>query len=128
MEDFERLGISNNEERFQPFELKQDWVPVGDYPFPNLPEVVYTVVMTKKKINKAAEFRKMAVFPTVTYVHPCKTMGKGSGCAIFRSSEPTQRLINPGSEEDRLLARLMSEKFSKIKSNNPRSMKAQDVL
>jgi hypothetical protein len=55
-------------------------------------------------------------------------MGKGKGCAIFRSSEPTQRLISPGSEEDRLFARKMSEKFSKTKSDNPRSMKAQDVL
>lgn len=108
--------------------MKTDWIPVGDYPYPNLPELVYTVVMPKKKINKAAEFRKMAKFPTVTYVHNCKTCGKGKGCAIFRSSEPTQKLLNPGSEEDRLLIQKMSEKFSRIKSENPRSMKAQDVL
>lgn len=51
MQDFERVGITNNESRFQPFDLKADWVPVGDYPYPNLPELVYTVVMPKKKIN-----------------------------------------------------------------------------
>ena len=122
--DFERLGISNNPERFQSFTLKQDFVPVGDHPFPTMPEVVYTVVMPKDKINKVAQFRKMAKFPCVTYVHGSKTEGKGKGCAIFRSTEPTVKLLNPGCEEDRLCAKKMSEKFTRIKTENPRSMKA----
>jgi hypothetical protein len=80
------------------------------------------------KINKLAAFRKAAKFPSVTYVHQTKTEGKGKGCAIFRCAEPTFALLDPGCEEDRLNALKMSEKFSKIKTENPRSMKAQDVL
>lgn len=93
-----------------------------------MPEITYTVVMPVKSINKAASFRKSAKFPTVTYVHSSKTEGKGKGCAIFRSAEPSVKLLGSGSEEDRLMIKKMSEKFSKIKSENPRSMKAQDVL
>lgn len=128
MEDFQRLGITNNLERFQAYTMKEDWVPVGDKPYPTMPEVAYSVVMPKKEINKAAMFRKHAKFPTVTYVHNCKTCGKGKGCAIFRSAEPILKLMNPGSEEDRHLVAKMAEKFSKTKSENPRSLKAQDVL
>lgn len=128
MHDFNRLSISNNPTRFQQFVMKRDWVPVGDYPNPQMPETSYTVVMPIKKINKVAQFRKTAKFPTVTYVHSSKTEGIGKGCAIFRSSEPTIKLLNPGSEDDLLCVSKMSEKFSRIKSENPRSMKAQDVL
>ena len=84
--------------------------------------------MPKEKINKVAQFRKQAKFPTVTYVHYSKTEGKGKGCAIFRCAEPTHLLLNPGCEEDRLCAQKMSEKFTRIKTENPRSIKAQDVL
>ena len=87
--DFQRLGIADNPGRFQQFNLREDWIPVGDYPFPRMPEVVYTVIMNKKRINTLASFRKRAKFPTVTYVHSSKSEGKGMGCAIFRSSEPT---------------------------------------
>ena len=69
MADFERLGISNTTQRFQMFILKKDWIPVGDYPYPNLPEITYTCVLDKKKINALAGFRKQFKFPTVTYVH-----------------------------------------------------------
>lgn len=124
MDDFDRLGIANNPARFQKFTMKTDWVPANDLPFPDMPEEVFTVVLAKRKINVIAGFRKMAKFPTVTYVHSSKTEGKGKGCAIFRSSEPTQKLLSPGSEEDRMCAQKMSEKFSRIKSENPRSMKA----
>lgn len=88
--------------------MKTDWTPVGDHPYPTMPDVVYTVNMPKKNINKVAEFRKMAKFPTVTYVHSGKNESKGKGCAIFRSAEPTQRLLNPGSEDDRICAEKMS--------------------
>jgi hypothetical protein len=40
------------------FILKKDWIPVGDYPYPNLPEITYTCVIGKKKINALAGFRK----------------------------------------------------------------------
>lgn len=57
-EDFDRLGITNNPERFQLFTMRTDWIPVGELPYPNMPEAVYTVVMPKAKINKLASFRK----------------------------------------------------------------------
>lgn len=37
-EDFDRLGISNNPERFQLFTMKTDWKPVGELPYPQMPE------------------------------------------------------------------------------------------
>lgn len=50
------------------------------------------------------------------------------GCAIFRAAEPTQRLLSPGSEDDKICTEKMAEKFTKITKENPKSMKAQDVL
>lgn len=69
MADFERLRIANNPERFQSFVLKKDWIPVADFPYPTLPEITYTSVLEKKKINELAGYRKQFKFPTATYVH-----------------------------------------------------------
>ena len=104
--------------------LKQDWIPVGDNPYPNLPEITYTSRLDKKQINALAGFRKHFKFPTVTYVHSSKTEDKGMGCAIFRSSEPNRSLLKPGSEDDVKYVGMMAEKWTKFKSDNTHSMKA----
>lgn len=106
------------------FSLKKDWVALGENIYPNLPELTFTCVLKKKKINALAAFRKHCKFPTVTYVHPGKNNEKGMGCAIFRSSEPNIKIIRPGSEDDITHAVKMAEKWTKYKSANQRSMKA----
>ena len=118
MKDFERLGISNNSKRFKMFSLKKNWVPFADNICPNLPELTFTCVLEETQINALAAFRKNYKFPTVTYVHPGKNKEKGMGCAIFRSSEPINKLLKAGSEDDIMHAAKMAEKWIKHKTDN----------
>ena len=98
MAEFVRLGISGNVNRFSVIESKE----VQD----RIPEITFTPRMELAKIKKVASVRKLGRIPTVVYVD---SSNKGTGCAIWRSSEPKNDILKVTCEEDKEYIQMMSQ-------------------
>ena len=97
MEEFSRLGISENVDRFAPLESKE----VQD----RIPEITFIPRIDSAKIKKVASVRKLGRIPTVVYVDGSN---RRTGSAIWRSSEPKNDIMQVTCDEDKDYIQMMS--------------------
>lgn len=57
--------------------------------------------MKPEELSSMAKFRKLGRIPSICYAHSGTDGKMGTGCSIWRSSEPTFSLYQKGSLEDR---------------------------
>ena len=101
LEEFERLGISNNSQRF----AKHESINPQD----RLPEITYTTCIEPQKIRREIEIRKLGRIPTVVYVHGQTSYNRVEGCAIWRSAEPKNDIMILPCDEDKEFIQLMRQ-------------------
>ena len=102
-QEFERLGISTNPQRFAFFEHSRPEKVL-------LPQVCYTAAIDREVQRQCIFVRKFGRVPTVVYVHQQKKGAPRSAglCGtIWRSSEPKAEMMTRTSNSDKQLLALM---------------------
>ena len=101
MEEFGRLGISNNHDRFSLHESKEA--------HDRIPDITFTPRMDLAKIKKVSAVRKLGRIPTVVYVDGKNGRNRDRACAIWRSSEPKNEMMQVTCDEDKEYISMMSQ-------------------
>lgn len=82
--EFKRLGITDRYKWFS-----------GSTSQMKLPALTFTPSnFSDSQMNKISTFRREGRISTATYVHPGEDGSPGTGCVIWRGSEPTYELYS----------------------------------
>lgn len=112
-QEFERLAISTNPQRFTFFEHSRPENVL-------LPQVCYTAVVENEVQKNCTNVRKYGRVPTVVYVHPSSksvaSRSSGISGAIWRSSEPKAEMMTRTSDVDKQMIKMIANYHPEVVS------------